>query len=242
MQSAPTTGVLAHLGEVPDAGAGADGGARVDVGGGGDDRAGVGHGRSWCRRRACRPILAQPRRPPLASSGRLSVSRRVISGPNRASTPEMSFIVRYQSPFGPLDDERMPGSAPDLSSSRHSEYPMSPRPAPSAALVGFVAALVVGGSLVVDGARRRRPSAADPCAAGGNPIVCENSKPGTDPSVWDIDWRRRRRASRASRPTSRVNVGCDDRLQDQDRRARRTRSTSTAPATTAASAPARSPR
>jgi hypothetical protein len=29
-------------------------------------------------------------------------------------------------------------------------------------------------------------SAADPCAAGGNPIVCENSKPGTDPSVWDI--------------------------------------------------------
>ncbi|NMM30784.1 MAG: DUF4082 domain-containing protein [Cellulomonas sp.] len=29
-------------------------------------------------------------------------------------------------------------------------------------------------------------SAADPCAVGGNPIVCENSKTGTDPSVWDI--------------------------------------------------------
>ncbi|MCB2527424.1 hypothetical protein KQ738_18415, partial [Listeria monocytogenes] len=29
-------------------------------------------------------------------------------------------------------------------------------------------------------------SAADPCGAGSNPIVCENSKPGTDPSVWDI--------------------------------------------------------
>ncbi|HEX7805143.1 MAG TPA: hypothetical protein VF413_03190, partial [Cellulomonas sp.] len=29
-------------------------------------------------------------------------------------------------------------------------------------------------------------SAADPCAVGSNPIVCENSKTGTDPSVWDI--------------------------------------------------------
>jgi hypothetical protein len=30
-------------------------------------------------------------------------------------------------------------------------------------------------------------SAAGPCAVGSNPIVCENSKPGTDPSVWDIN-------------------------------------------------------
>ena len=30
-------------------------------------------------------------------------------------------------------------------------------------------------------------SAADPCAPGGNKIACENSKPGTDPDVWDID-------------------------------------------------------
>jgi hypothetical protein len=29
-------------------------------------------------------------------------------------------------------------------------------------------------------------TAADPCGTGSNPIVCENSKPGTDPSVWDI--------------------------------------------------------
>ncbi len=29
-------------------------------------------------------------------------------------------------------------------------------------------------------------SAADPCAPGGNRVVCENSQPGTDPGVWDI--------------------------------------------------------
>lgn len=29
-------------------------------------------------------------------------------------------------------------------------------------------------------------SAADPCGPGGNPVVCENSKPGADPSQWDI--------------------------------------------------------
>lgn len=29
--------------------------------------------------------------------------------------------------------------------------------------------------------------AADPCATGGNAIACENSRPGTSPSVWDID-------------------------------------------------------
>ncbi|WP_206687269.1 DUF4082 domain-containing protein, partial [Microbacterium yannicii] len=29
--------------------------------------------------------------------------------------------------------------------------------------------------------------AASPCGATINPIVCENQKPGTDPSVWDID-------------------------------------------------------
>ena len=30
-------------------------------------------------------------------------------------------------------------------------------------------------------------NAATPCGVGSNPIVCENSKPGTDPSVWDIN-------------------------------------------------------
>ena len=29
-------------------------------------------------------------------------------------------------------------------------------------------------------------NAADPCGAGGNKIACENSKPGTDPDIWDI--------------------------------------------------------
>lgn len=32
-----------------------------------------------------------------------------------------------------------------------------------------------------------RVSAASTCAPGVNPIACENSKPGTDPSVWDIN-------------------------------------------------------
>jgi hypothetical protein len=31
-------------------------------------------------------------------------------------------------------------------------------------------------------------NAADPCAPGGNKIACENSKPGTDPAVWDAIW------------------------------------------------------
>ena len=31
------------------------------------------------------------------------------------------------------------------------------------------------------------PASADPCGSGGNQITCENSKPGTPSSVWDID-------------------------------------------------------
>ncbi|MCP3423022.1 DUF4082 domain-containing protein [Nocardioides pinisoli] len=31
-------------------------------------------------------------------------------------------------------------------------------------------------------------NAADPCAPGGNKIACENSKPGTDPAIWDDLW------------------------------------------------------
>jgi hypothetical protein len=42
-----------------------------------------------------------------------------------------------------------------------------------AASVGLVASGVPAGAV-------------DPCAPGGNPIVCENSKPGTDPTQWDI--------------------------------------------------------
>src|SRR5690348_9647497 len=30
-------------------------------------------------------------------------------------------------------------------------------------------------------------AATDPCGSGGNAIACENSKPGTDSSIWDIE-------------------------------------------------------
>ncbi|MCB2176825.1 MAG: hypothetical protein KQH57_13515, partial [Actinomycetales bacterium] len=50
-------------------------------------------------------------------------------------------------------------------------------------VVGVAAAAVVVGGLVAVPAPA---SAADPCGPGSNPIECENSKPGTDPSVWDI--------------------------------------------------------
>jgi hypothetical protein len=51
--------------------------------------------------------------------------------------------------------------------------------------VGALVAVATGGALAVV-ALAGPASAADPCATGGNPIVCENSKPGTDPSEWDI--------------------------------------------------------
>lgn len=44
---------------------------------------------------------------------------------------------------------------------------------------GAAAAAPVGGAAITT-------STTDPCAVGGNPIVCENSKPGTDPYEWDI--------------------------------------------------------
>jgi len=52
--------------------------------------------------------------------------------------------------------------------------------------VGALVAVVTGGALSVV-ALAAPASAADPCATGGNPIVCENSKPGTDPDVWDVN-------------------------------------------------------
>ena len=51
-------------------------------------------------------------------------------------------------------------------------------------VVGVAAAAVVVGGLVVVPAPA---SAADPCGPGSNPIECENSKPGENPSVWDIE-------------------------------------------------------
>src|SRR6476646_1562272 len=49
------------------------------------------------------------------------------------------------------------------------------------ALVG--AAAVVASTLAVGVVS---PAVAAPCDPGGSAIVCENSKPGTDPSIWDI--------------------------------------------------------
>ena len=44
--------------------------------------------------------------------------------------------------------------------------------------------MVVGASVLATPAN----AAADPCAAPVNPIVCENSKPGSPPSEWDDIW------------------------------------------------------
>ncbi len=48
-----------------------------------------------------------------------------------------------------------------------------------------VVALVAG---VVPAALPALGASADPCTTGGNAIVCENSKPGADPSAWDIGF------------------------------------------------------
>ena len=48
------------------------------------------------------------------------------------------------------------------------------------AIFGLVASLLIG--LTADPA----DAAVDPCGLASNRIVCENSKPGTDPAIWDI--------------------------------------------------------
>lgn len=50
-----------------------------------------------------------------------------------------------------------------------------------AALAALVTALLIA---IPPGPQAR---AASPCGASINPVTCENQKPGTDPSVWDID-------------------------------------------------------
>jgi Domain of unknown function (DUF4082)/Bacterial Ig-like domain/Bacterial Ig domain len=49
-----------------------------------------------------------------------------------------------------------------------------------------VAAVVLLGGLTLAGSAGHAKAAVDPCGAGGNPIACENSLPGTPQSVWDI--------------------------------------------------------
>lgn len=52
-----------------------------------------------------------------------------------------------------------------------------------AAIAGAVALVV--SPLVL--ATTTATAATDPCAVGGNPIICENSKPGANPSEWEIN-------------------------------------------------------
>ena len=49
------------------------------------------------------------------------------------------------------------------------------------------AALLTSANLSPVVAAPSAAAATDPCGSEGNPITCENSKTGTDPSVWDID-------------------------------------------------------
>jgi hypothetical protein len=53
----------------------------------------------------------------------------------------------------------------------------------------FVALAVVSTTLVVSAVATTSTASAatDPCATGGNPVACENSKPGSPPSEWDIE-------------------------------------------------------
>ncbi len=67
---------------------------------------------------------------------------------------------------------------------------------------------LVAAMLLVPAVAAPAQAAIDPCGPAGNKISCENSKPGSPRSEWDDYYGRRvRDASRASRPTSRVNVG-----------------------------------
>ena len=81
---------------------------------------------------------------------------------------------------------------------------------------------------------RRTAAGDDPCAPPRqNPIVCENPKPGSPPSEWDVQ-RRRRLQHPGLRHRHQRQPGQTRPLQDRHRRDRRTASTSTAWATTAA--------
>jgi len=53
--------------------------------------------------------------------------------------------------------------------------------------VTFAALAALVGAMLIAISPGPQARAASPCGANINPIVCENQKPGTDPSVWDID-------------------------------------------------------
>lgn len=61
---------------------------------------------------------------------------------------------------------------------------MRRRPGRGLALLAALA--TTAGLLVLPTLVAPAAGAADPCGPGGSKIVCENSKPGTDPAIWDI--------------------------------------------------------
>ena len=56
---------------------------------------------------------------------------------------------------------------------------------PTRVRVALAGALALSGALVAV-ASVPAPASAEPCGPQGNEIACENSKPGTDPAIWDI--------------------------------------------------------
>ena len=63
-----------------------------------------------------------------------------------------------------------------------SNSPSRKRVYPARVAVSLTAALALVGALLVPVSAH----AVGPCDTGSNPVVCENSKAGTDPAVWDI--------------------------------------------------------
>ena len=87
-----------------------------------------------------------------------------------------------------------------------------------------------------------QPAAADPCAPIVNPIACENSKPGTPSSTWDISGCRQRGHPGIRHRDERQRRARRSRSRSTPRPRRPTGSTSTGWATTAVTARAWSPR
>ena len=83
----------------------------------------------------------------------------------------MKHSVGYSSNFfrGFNDSKKRPGHSPARASHSQRGWAL-------ACALAMVAVTFTAPSSV----------AADPCAPGANKIVCENSKPGTSPEVWDI--------------------------------------------------------
>ena len=107
-----------------------------------------------------------------------------------------------------------------------------------ARLVALCATAIVTVSLAAGFTPAAAAAVPGPCDPGGNPVACENSKPGTPASEWDI-VRPPAAGSRVSRRRQRPARANRSRSRSRPRAA--TRSTSTASGTTAATAHAARP-